>query len=415
MITNIRRLLRTRAGPRPPIFTLAFVVLFWTIFDSAMTYVTPLLIEQHGFSNTMTGVIIGTSSITGALFDFLISKMFRNLYFRRVFLVMFALCFVYPLLLWQAKTLWFFLFVMAVWGIYYDLHGFGIFNFIGRFVDKKDHSSSFGLIQIFGSLGAILGPLIIGLVIVTGVDWRSFALGWIFLGIGFIFFVVLMIQMRKYPMADKNVLHRPRRKNFFLELHLWKKLGKTMIPVLILTFYLFFIEAFFWTLGPLYAEADGLKQFGGVFLTAYALPALIVGWFIGPLTRRFGKKHTAYVSLFLGSVILSSFFYLPGPIVAIAVVFIASCFISMALPAINAAYADYISELPQVDGEIEGLEDFSLNVGYIIGPISAGVLADVLSIPATFGILGITGAVMAVILYVVTPKHIKIRILESEL
>ena len=165
----------------------------------------------------------------------------------------------------------------------------------------------------------------------------------------------------------------------------------------------------------MYAENAGLGQFSGLFLAAYTLPTLIVGWFVGSLTKHFGKKRTAFLGLFIGSLILSSFFYLPSPIIAIFVIFISSCFISMALPAINAAYADYISDAPQVEGEIEGLEDFAFNVGYVIGPISAGVLADILGLKVAFSILGLFGAILALILLLIAPKHILIKTKPSEL
>jgi MFS family permease len=402
-------------GKSAPIFIFSLVILFWTIFDSIMQYITPLLIEENGFSKSIIGFIIGTSSITGAFFDFIICKVFKNTNFRRVFLIMFAICFIYPFLLWQAKTIWFFLFVMAVWGIYYDLYGFGVFDFIGRYTKKNDHASSFGTIQIFRALGGILAPLIVGLVIVNNVNWRSFSLGWIFLTIGFVFFVILMLVMHKFRPVATDSVYTPRRKNLFIELHLWKKLGKLLMPILFLTFYLFFIEAFFWTLAPLYTETTNLGQFGGIFLAAYALPTLIVGWFVGFLTKHFGKKITAFSALLIGSLILTSFFLASNPIVSILIVLFASLFISMALPAINAAYADYISEAPQVEGEIEGLEDFAFNIGYVVGPISAGVLADILGMKGAFSILGAFGAALAFILLVVTPKNIVIRTNKSEL
>lgn len=403
------------ASQKSFVYVFSFIVLFWTIFDSIMQYITPLLIEGRGFSNSMIGLILGSSSIAGAAFDFLICKIFKNTNFKRVFLIMFVICAIYPLLLWQAKTVWFFLFVMAVWGLYFDLYGFGVFNFVGRYTQKKDHSPSFGTVQIFRALGGILAPFIVGLVIVDYVNWRALSLSWLFLAVGFLFFVALIILMRKKQPPDNDQRKTPRRKNLFIELHLWRKLGKLMMPVLLLTFFLFFIEAFFWTLAPLYAETTGLGQFGGLFLAAYSLPALIVGWFMGTLTKRFGKKRTAFVGLLIGSLILSSFFYLPHPILSIAIVFIASFFISIALPAINAAYADYISEATAVEEEIESLEDFAFNIGYVLGPISAGVLADVVGIKSAFSVLGVLGAMLAVFLLLRTPKSIIIKTKASEL
>ena len=289
MLQKIKKILGENNG-LAPVFLFSLVVFFWTIFDSMMQYITPLLIEEQGFSNSMIGIIIGTSSITGALFDFSIAKVFKNKSFRLIFLSMFVICFFYPLLLWQAKTTWFFLFVMAVWGVYFDLYGFGVFNFVGRYTKKAEHSSSFGVIQMFRSLGSALAPFIIGLVIADTVDWRSFSLGWFFLSLGFVFFIVLNVIVRQKQSADQ-VIVQTKKRNFFVELHLWKKLGRTMLPVLSLTMYLFFIEAFFWTLAPLYIESSNLGQFKGLFLTAYTVPPLIIGWFIGSLTKHFGKKE----------------------------------------------------------------------------------------------------------------------------
>jgi MFS family permease len=117
----------------------------------------------------------------------------------------------------------------------------------------------------------------------------------------------------------------------------------------------------------------------------------------------------------MGSLILSSFFLIKSPILAIFVVFIASIFINMAYPAVNSSYADYICDAPQVDGEIEGLEDFFVNTGYIFGPLVAGILAEILNIPTAFSILGLIGALLAIVLLVASPKHIIIKTKQSEL
>ena len=60
-------------------------------------------------------------------------------------------------------------------------------------------------------------------------------------------------------------------------------------------------------------------------------------------------------------------------------------------------------------GEIEALEDFSFNLGYVIGPISAGILSDMIGITGAFTALGMTGFVVAIILIKVTPKSIRIK------
>jgi predicted MFS family arabinose efflux permease len=117
----------------------------------------------------------------------------------------------------------------------------------------------------------------------------------------------------------------------------------------------------------------------------------------------------------MGSFILSSFTFIPDIRIAIGVVFVASCFISLALPSINAAYADYISDAPRVEGEIEGLEDSAFNIGYVLGPILAGVLSDIFSINTAFSILGLLGAILAFIVLFLMPKRIVVCVKQQDL
>src|SRR6185369_1846310 len=104
-----------------PLLMLCFMLFFWTMFDGVVSYITPLTLSQHAFSNTMVGVILGTSSIAGAAFDFFLCKFLSSTHFRRVYLFMFALCALYPLILFHANAVWLFIFAMAIWGFYYDL------------------------------------------------------------------------------------------------------------------------------------------------------------------------------------------------------------------------------------------------------------------------------------------------------
>jgi len=61
------------------------------------------------------------------------------------------------------------------------------------------------------------------------------------------------------------------------------------------------------------------------------------------------------------------------------------------------------------------LEDFSANLGYIFGPILAGVLADLFGIQSAFGVLGLVGAALAVTLLIFGPKHIIISNQSAEI
>ena len=393
------------------LYLLALMLLFWAIYDGIITFVSPLIITESGLSGTMMGIIIGTSSISGALFDFIACRLFKSMIFRRMFLFMFILCFFYPLLLFKATTFWLYLIAMAIWGIYYDLKNFGEFDFVGRHIFPAEHSSSFGVLHVFMSLGYLLAPIIAGFTIGEMVSWEPFMASLIFLGISAVFFVCLLLLTEKKTVKRKEKKVGIRKISITKEIDLWKKIGRIILPVLILTLLLNFIDAFFWTIGPLLAESfEGINGFAGFFMTAYSLPILFIGWFIGSITSKFGKKRTAFTSLFLGSIMLMTLFMFNQPLPTILIIFLSSIFISMAWPAINGAYADYISETAKAEKEIEGLEDFFTNLGYVAGPILAGFLFDLLGGAAAFSVLGIFGAITAVVLMIITPKRITIKI-----
>lgn len=387
-----------------PIIIFVFSIFFFSLFDFILSYITPIIMEQQGISVGMIGLIIGSSSVTGAIFDFIFCKIFKNTNFRRIFMIMFAISAFYPLLLMKASTVWMFLIAMAVWGIYFDLYSFGVFNYIGKYVRKQDHSSSFGVIQISRAAADFLAPIIAGFLVSASINWRIYTTSWIFLVVAIGLFIVLSIKTKSKKVVDEIDRGTRKNRNLFQELRLWKKIAKTISPSLCVTFYVIFIEAFFWTLAPLYVSESNLGWYGGLILSAYSLPPLILGWFVGNITNKFGKKKTAIVSMLIGSIVLIPFSLVVNSGLILLVVFVSACFLSLSLPSINASYADYITEQPEYDGEFEGLQDLLTNLGWIFGPIIAGTIAQILNIPIAFSILGIVGALLALALIVFTPK-----------
>jgi len=397
-----------------PLYVLSVMIFFWTIFDSILSYAIPLILTEHGFSSTVMGFIIGSSSIAGAAFDFLMCRFVKKVNYRRVFMAMFAISALYPLVLWQAKIVPMYLLGMIIWGIYYDLVNFGIFDFVSRYTEKDEHSASFGIVQVFKSLAGIIAPLIAGLLIVDFVDWKTFAGSFVFLSIGFLFLIFLLILTRKKKMTvidseECGTEEKPR--NFLNEFHLWKSIGKYIFPALILTFFLYTVEAFFWTIGPIYSETLELGEFNGLLLTMYSLPSIFVGWFISKLTDRYGKLKVAYASFLVASILLSGFAFVSAylPVLTIGLTFLVAIMIAISFPSVNGAYADYISDGPKTEKEVESLEDFFTNMGYVVGPILSGVLADFFGADKAFSFIGVVGVVLSLILMRAAAKRAKLN------
>jgi len=169
-------------------------------------------------------------------------------------------------------------------------------------------------------------------------------------------------------------------------------------------------DAFFWTIGPLIAENGTFGRFGGLLMAAYSFPSLVIGWFVGSIAVRFGKKRTALYSFFLGSCFLSLFAFLTNPMDIILLVSLSSMCIGLSYPALNGAYADYISETQNYEKEIQSIIDLFYNIGWMLGPMIAGILAQVFGNSQSFSILGIFCVSICLLLIFKMPKSIRLEV-----
>ncbi len=355
------------------------------------------------------GLIIALSNIFGAIFDFLLAKFITNTSYRRLFLVVYALCFIYPLLIWSSKTLPLFIFSMAVWGLYGDLSSYATFDFVSRRSRPKEHCKSFGVIGIFRSLGYLMAPIVVGIITLEAVTFMpySVAILAVFMALFFYVWLVSLSPKKDSHLYDHKAKYR--HFNFFAEYKILQKVAKVLLPVLFFNVSLNIFDSMFWTIGPIFSESFiGFKNFGWLFMSAYTLPVLVINWFINPIVLKFGKKKTAFVSFFIGGLILLPICLVTNPVAIIILVFISSLANSIAWPALAGAYADYISESRSYQKEIESLTDFTYNIGFIIGPILGGVLADLVGIKNTFSVLATYSMIIVIILLMVTPKHINV-------
>jgi MFS family permease len=264
-------------------------------------------------------------------------------------------------------------------------------------------------VQVIWSIGKVLAPLIVGVIIVAVVTMRIIAVAWIVLIISFLFFLALLFTMRKLHL-EKRSAHGEKQMSFLCEAQLWKGVGRSLAPLLLMTFFLYLMEAFFWTIAPLYANDLHSARFGGIFLAAYSLPPLLSGWCVGSVAKRIETKKMAFWGVLAGSLLLSFFPFISSPFGMVILVFIVSLLVSFSFPAIDGLYADYIQKFPKAESEIEGLADVMYNFGYILGPLCAGVLADAVGIPFAFSVLGIGGAVLAVIFLKITPYSTRLNV-----
>ena len=386
------------------------MVFFFVIFDGMLMYLAPIVITGAGISESVMGLIIGSSSIAGMIFDIILCRALRVTHYRRMFLCMFILAALFPIFLFGGTTITFYLIAMAAWGFYYDFYNIGSIDFVERTANKEEHVSHFGILRSFEGTGYLLAPFAGSMLLLAFHPGpRMLLILALPLLIAFLFYLSAIVQ----PIAERKAYTKVEKKSpiaFFTEMGLWEKVGKALLPILLLTLTMNLIDAAIWTFGPLFSESIGAANgiSGGIFMTAYSLPPLLVGWIVGIIARKFGNAHTAQWAIAIGSLVLIFVGLWTSPIVLAISIFVTSFFYSISWPSINAVYTEYIEKIAVRRKEIETLQDLFTNIGDTCGPIVGGYMAQYLGFSHSFITLGVLGAFTAILLFFLTPRAIAV-------
>lgn len=383
-------------------------MIFLKLFDGLLGFYVPILITDAGISKTAMGGIIGFSSVAGALFDFYLSVAIRSTHYRRFFLAMYIVATFYLSILMIGGAVPLFLLAMGLWGIYFDLMTFANHDYIARTIPKEKNTIAYAVLDATKSLGYAVAPPLSAFLIFAYGGMSIFYSAGIALIISLCFYIVMRVQNKSIPsqLGESKLIH----KSPIHEMFLWKQTAVRMFIPLLYIFLLYMTESFFWVIGPLLSE-DLLKQTptGAFVLTAFFIPPIIMDWIAPALTARFGKKRTAFLSLLIASLGLILFFFINASYVILLTILLLSSSMTLGYPAIGSAINDYIRENPAKEHEIVGVSDFVTNLAYVLGPISAGFLADLVGNKATFGVWGIVACIVLIFLIPHARQDIKLR------
>lgn len=387
------------------LLSLSFMIFFFLVCDGIVGYFVPIAMTQAGLNEFQIGLIVSTSSMAGLVFDQMLLRVFKQTHFRRMFLFMFLFALLLPLIIWKTTSPLMFVVGMAVWGIYYDLYSCGTMDFVGTVTQKNEHSSSYGVIAVFISCAYIISPLIASSLVDSMSAGTPFYIAYVFLGVAFLLYSYLKSASQKKIEAsfpeEKKFMSKHERSTFLQTV--W-----VLMPILSITTMLNIVAAMYWTFAPLIDHVGtSTWSLGGFLMFAYQLPSLLSGWFVGSLTKKISKNKLSLLMLFGGSVFLMSFFLLQNPYILILASFFSSLFLSLVWPSINGIYADCVTHVPEREVQIETAQDSFGNIGYIIGPLMAGVVAQNFGTIQTFAWIGVLGVVLSMGLWFFAPKQIR--------
>ena len=360
------------------LYLFSIIILLYTIVDGMVTFFLPLVAKEILHSMALVGIILASSSVWDIVADVFLG--FRDGEVEHKRLIRLAFFLVLILLGINALPiednfllgLVILLLSMILWGFHYEYMVWGTYDFIIDTTDKEDQATSFGVVEVFRSLGYAIGPIIAGTAIL--VSFHLVLGSAAFLGIlALLLFVFFSSFYQELPTRSQ----KKRRLNWRAELHLWKKIGSKILPLLIMTFSLGIFNGVVFSLTPILVETkESFSLFGGFIVGAFWIPMILfTGWF-GQLADRWGKKQFILLGSFLVIIALSVFGLVANPWVALTLALVAGTGTSMFYPALNAQYSNYIEDHIDEEKEAIGEMGVSVNLGFISGASLGGIFVS---------------------------------------
>ena len=264
---------------------------------------------------------------------------------------------------------------MALWGIYFDSLNFGIVDFLSNFTKKQEHAESSGVIEMFYSLGYLIAPIVAGYMILKNRSAMGAAL--FFMISSGLFFMFWFSRIKVEPKLSKKKL------SFLKEFKIWIKIGKKSLWILLALFLYALWDAFVWSIGPIFLISV-LQEKSAYVMACFIIPSVFLQGFTGRLADKKGKKGFLWIGLITAGIFLSLFSFSSSLFLYALLALGSAMGACLIKPAVDGLFIDVIDEYKDGEEEVAGLRSVAHNLGYIIGPILAGFLANSFGIPFTF-------------------------------
>lgn len=390
----------------PQVVSLSVILFFIFLGDGILSYWVPnLLQESLKGSAFMMGLVFSFSSIVGLVTDLVFPSLLKTFTVKKLILsagvlgVGFLLALVIGA---KMPVVWIFLIAMALWGIYYEFLGFSSQQFIADSVPLKLRPSGWAILGTFKNLAYFLGPILAGWLLLSG----KFALAGVVAVFIIVGIIVLTLTSKKH---ERPISIEISEVNLWRELNCWRILFSRVWPIVLISIFLGLIDATFWTSGVTWMETLSKNSFwGNLILPVYQMPALFMGFVVTKWGIYKGKKKMSLKFLILASFFLIlMIFNLPIPLYVLCV-FMSSLMLGVTYPLVDAVYSDIVARMGRERKHLVGLSNSTSTIAYIIGPILAGFITGRVGNRLTFVAIGAATFIVAIIVYFVIPKKLKL-------
>ncbi|HRO64875.1 MAG TPA: MFS transporter [Candidatus Dojkabacteria bacterium] len=291
--------------PRSPlnIFFLSFFLII--IADGTMSYVFPIVVEDSLSSNTLMGIIMALSSITGLICDFIFPSLISRKNSKQLLIACALMALLFPVLSYFGELfnlVGFFVLASIAWGVYYEFLAFSQQNYIIESDKTKNFTKDWGLLAVLISMMEVIAPILGSTLLVAG----GLAYPVAVLLMLSVALVILMLQESKSE-EDVEIKSVSRELvKLIKEFKMWDLLYGRVWQVLLVSFVLQSVFATYWTFGGLFGQQlVGEEGMDWIVIVLYAIPSLIASLLLSKFMIKKNKKKLTQIFLIFGGLILT--------------------------------------------------------------------------------------------------------------
>lgn len=384
-------------------FTLLATLVF--IGDASLAYFVPNYIETTFQSSVVMGLVMATSSLVGLLADLLLPQLLPRLSVKKALLLtsIFQLTFIGVLLLTLlSPRLWLFFLAMASWGLYFEFLAFSAKIFVTKKVPHPMNSIAWANIIFGRSLSYVVGPVLVTALIFRG-NLTVLLTVLVISLLAQLASVLFPIKPTAQEKQTENMISTPHP---WQEIKYWGTLFKVAWPALLITFLFSVIDATFWTIGTILAiSLENVFFYAFLFLPLYVIPMVLSQLILMKKAVSSNKERLAALFLLLGAVTLSLIGKQPGNWLLLLIALLTGFFNSLAYTLAEAMHTDLEDRMGVHRQHLIGLSNSLFSLGYVVGPILAGVLSGIYYEQFSFSIIGVGAALISLGVLVFAPKR----------
>lgn len=392
-------------------FYIFLATIFLVLFaDSIMSYYFPLVVGDNINSNTIVGIVMALSSMVGLACDLIFPQLFQKKTWKFLLILGILVSVSFPILTNLGiafSSILIFILASIMWGIYYEFLSFSQQSFVISTESRESFSKDWGLVSIIIGVGSLVGP-IIGSVLVRESLVTSASIIVALQLMALVFAILLIYSEKKGKKIE--VIEEEIKMSISKELIYWFVLVKRIWPPIVVGLAMTFISATFWTLGPLFGqELLGDSGLDWLVIVIYIIPTIPGAIILSRLKINHHKKIISEIGLLFAGICMACIFLVQDNIALVLfLILLLGLFLSFTWPLNEAVYSDITDRAGQKRLHVTAITRANVSIGYVIGPILAGILADNTNYYVAFSVVGLVIVVISAALIVFTPKKLKL-------